>query len=130
MTRAASEKLASSVPRTRGSSASSWVWYSLRSTLMPPRIEVRALEIRVNGRVEGVAHVRIVGDRAYQGHLAGGTRRDTLGDQLPGVGQQACGNTFVQTMAFQIACAVGDLHQLLGHVLLHLGLVHDNLGLD
>ena len=38
-----------------------------------------------------------------------------LGDQRAGVGQQTRGDAFIKPVALEVACAVGDLHQLLGN---------------
>src|SRR3569623_3433257 len=71
-------------------------------------------KVRGDRRVQGVAHVGDVGDRAHQGHAAGRFRIDAFGDEIARVYQQASRDALVEAMALEIARAERDLHQLAG----------------
>src|SRR3569623_1087664 len=74
------------------------------------------LKIRGDRRVQGVALVGVVGDRAHQGHAAGRFLSDAFGNEIARVYQEARRDALVEAMALEIARAVRDLHQLAGGI--------------
>mmetsp|Transcript_38692 Transcript_38692/g.90447 ORF Transcript_38692/g.90447 Transcript_38692/m.90447 type:complete len:917 (+) Transcript_38692:6677-9427(+) len=82
-----------------------------------------------HGRVERVAHVGVVGDGAHQRHPAGRQRGHALRDQRARIDQHPGGKAFVQAVALEVARALTDVHQLLGHIQVHARLVRHDLGL-
>ena len=108
------------------------LWYLIlpAAAAGQPTAEYLRSEVGVHRGAQGVAHIRIVGQRCDQGHLAGGLGSMPLADQLCCVDQQAGGHAFVQAVALEVARAVGDLHQFLGDLLVDATFVGDDLGLD
>src|SRR3569832_360836 len=86
-------------------------WVTAQRRITHPTFDSK---IRGDRRVQGVAHVGIVGDRPHQCHAAGRLRVDAFRDQIACVHEQARGDAFVETVALEIACAMRNLHELFG----------------
>ena len=81
-------------------------------------------------RIQRIAHVGVVGDRAHQRHAAGLDRIDAGGDQAAGVNQHARRDAFVQSVSLEVARTFGDGNQLAGHFRIDAGFMGDDLGFD
>ena len=76
---------------------------------MPASFGISLAQHRVNGVVQRLPDVGVVGDRAHQRHAASVYRGNTLANQQCGINQQARGNAFGQPMALEAARSLRDV---------------------
>ena len=74
----------------------------------------RSAEHGVDGVVERLSDVGVIGDRAYQRHAAGVGRGHATDHQRPGIDQQPGRYALGQAMTLELTRCMGDLHQLRG----------------
>src|SRR3990172_5798073 len=88
------------------------------------------LKDRAHHFFDAALDVQVVGQRPDDGHLAGASRLDPLGDPPAGVDEQAGADAFAQAVLLQVAHLLAQLGKVFRHRGAHAALMLDNARLD